>query len=230
MNSISSIQSIDMTNISYILATNYSGVEVSYQPSDPNNRINLENSFLTLSTLTTFDISGASSLYMVDISGAHAIMDMSTVRTTYTPEPEPAPAPEPAPKAEPTAAINIEVNISDIINSRSVFLEIEQQNKTNLTSLDFSVFKTLLYKWAALNFPDSFLAYSFPVTTPPITNGLYSCSDGNHKNIWDYIPYCLGMSIQELITGYQTKVSGIALSFSVNADPYVLNIHVTRSN
>jgi len=229
MKSISSIQSIDMTNISYILTTNYSGVEVSYKPSDPNNRINLENSFLTLSTLTTFDISGASNLYMIDISGAHAIIDVSTVRTAYISEPtetvEPTPTPIPTP-----IPIDIEVNISDIINSHSVFLEIEQQNKTNLNSLDFSVFKTRLYKWAALNYPDSFLAYSFPVTTPPIANGLYSCGDGNPKNIWDYIPYCLGMPIQDWITGYQAKVSGITLSFSVNADPYVLNIHVTRSN
>jgi hypothetical protein len=230
MTTISTIDSVDLTDISYILTTNLGGVEVAYNPSILIERANLHISFLTFSTLNTYDISGASKLYMVDISGAQnfsSIVGFSTLQGLSN-----AQAISTLEGISTVQGISsmaaVEVNIFDIINSHNVFVQIEQQNKTNLNSLDFSVFKTSLYKWAALNYPDSFLAYSFPVTTPPINTGLYSCSDGNPKNIWDYIPYCLTMSIQDWLAKYQEKVSGITLSFSVNADPYVLNIHVTR--
>lgn len=203
MTSISSIQSIDMTNISYILTTNYGGTEVSFNPA---NIQNLQNSFQTFSTIIAYNMSGSSTLYTVDISGAQ---NLSTIVSLST-----------------MAAV--EVNILDIINSQSLFIQIEQQNKTNLNSLNFTTFKTTLYKWAALNYPDSFLAYSFPVTTPPMAAGLYSCSDGTPRSIWDYIPFFLNKSIQDWLADYQAKVSGITLTFSINADPYVLNIHVTR--
>jgi hypothetical protein len=231
MTSISSIQSIDMTNISYVLGVNNEGTELSYTPSDPLNRLSLQKSFLTFSTLTTYDISGASTLYTVDIPGAqnHSTMvSLSTLQSLSTIQGNST--------IQGISTINgistmaaVEVNILDIINSHSLLIQFEEQNKTSLNSLDFSLFRTTLYKWAALNYPDSFLAYSFPVATPPIANGLYSCSDGNPKNIWDYIPYCLGMSIQDWVSAYQAKVNGINLSFSVNAQPYVINIHVTRA-
>jgi len=220
-----------MTNISSVLTTIYGGMEVTYNPSEPVQKLALQNSFVIFSTLITYDISGASNLYMVDISGAQhfsTIAGLSTLQALSTAQGTSTLEGISTVQGLSTMAA-IEVDINDIMNSHKVFLEIEQQNKTNLNSLDFSVFKTTLYKWAALNYPDSFLAYSFPVTTPPLNAGLYSCSDGNPKNIWDYIPYCLNMSIQDWLIRYQEKVSGITLSFSINADPYILNIHVTRS-
>jgi hypothetical protein len=203
MTTISSAQSIDMTNVAYVLTRNHGGTET---PLTPPNIQNIENSFATLSTITTYNIAGVSTLYVVDISGTQ---NLSTI-------------------AGLSAMAAVEVNIADIINSHNVFIQIEQQNKTNLNSLNFTTFKTTMYKWAALNYPASFLAYSFPVTTPPMTGGLYSCSDGTPRSIWDYIPFFLNKSIQDWLAAYQTKVSGINLTFSINADPYVINIHVTR--
>jgi hypothetical protein len=232
MTTISTIDSVSMTNISSILTTNYGGMEVCYNVSEPIQRISLQNSFLIFSTLTTYDISGASNLYMVDISGAQnhsSIVGLSTLQILSTAQGISTVEGISTVQSMSTLAA-VEVNIFDIINSHNVFVQFEQQNKTNLNSLDFSLFKTTLYKWAALNYPDSFLAYSFPVATPPIASGLYPCSDGNPKNIWDYIPYCLGMSIQDWLAAYQAKVNGINLSFSVNADPFVINIHVTRAS
>jgi len=231
MTSISSIQFIAMTNISSVLTTNNGGMNVCYNANEPVQLMAIQNAFHYFSTLTTYDISGVSNFYVVDISGAQhmsSIVGLSTLEALSNAQATSTLEGISTSQAMSTIAA-VEVNILDIINSHNVFVEIEQQNKTNLNSLDFSVFKTTLYKWAALNYPDSFLAYSFPVTTPPMASGLYSCSDGNPKNIWDYIPYCLNMSIQDWLTRYQAKVSGITLSFSVNADPYVLNIHVTRN-
>jgi hypothetical protein len=232
MTTISTIDFVTMTNISSLVTTNYGGVEMVYDLSNPLNKTIVENSFLTYSTVTTYDITGMSNLYYVDISGAQnhstivALSNLQTLSTTQG-----ISTLEGISTIQGLSSIAaIEIDIHQIMNSHNIFLEIEEQNKTNLNSLDFSVFKTTLYKWAALNYPDSFLAYSFPVTTPPISAGLYPCSDGNPKNIWDYIPYCLKMSIPDWLSRYQAKVSGITLSFSVNADPYYINIHVTRSS
>jgi len=201
-----------------------------YDLNNPFHRTIIENSFLSYSTVSTYDISGMSTLYTVDISGAQnhssivALSNLSNLSTTQG-----ISTLEGISTVQALSSIAaIEIDINQIMNSHNIFLEVEQQNKTNLNSLDFSVFKSTLYKWAALNYPDSYLAYSFPVTTPPISAGLYPCSDGNPKNIWDYIPYCLKTSIPDWLSGYQAKVSGITLSFSVNADPYYINIHVTR--
>lgn len=231
MTSISSIQTVMTSTVSSILTTNNGGVEMTFNPNDPISVASLQNSFLSLSTLTTFDFSGDSTLYMVDISGAEhqsTLQGISTLQSIST-----AQAVSTLEGVSTLQGISslaaIEVDINDIFNSHNTLIQIERQNKEMFASLDFSQFKNTLYKWAALNYPDSFLAYSFPVTTPPVTNCIYCCSDGNPKNIWDYIPYCLGMSIQDWLNSYQAKVSGITLSFSVNANPYVLNIHVTRN-
>ena len=231
MTTISTIEFVTMTNFSSLLTTNYGGVEMVYDLNNPVSRTIIENSFLSYSTLTTFDISGMSTLYNIDISGAQnhsSIVGLSNLQTLSTTQGISTLEGISTIQGVSTIAA-IEIDINQIMNSHNIFVEIEEQNKTNLNSLDFSVFKTTLYKWAALNYPDSFLAYSFPVTTPPMLSGLYPCSDGNPKNIWDYIPYCLKMSIQDWLSAYQAKVSGITLSFSVNADPYYINIHVTRS-
>jgi hypothetical protein len=234
MTSISSIQTVTTlasSNISSILTTNNGGVEMTFNVNDPISVASLQNSFLSLSTVTTIDLSGASTLYMVDIPGAEnqsTLSGMSTLQSISTAQAVSTLEGVSTFQGMSSLAA-IEVDINDIFNSHHTLIQIERQNKEMFASLDFSQFKNTLYKWAALNYPDSFLAYSFPVTTPPMTNCIYCCSDGNPKNIWDYIPYCLGMSIQDWLTSYQSKVSGITLSFSVNANPYVLNIHVSRS-
>ena len=122
----------------------------------------------------------------------------------------------------------IEVSLDEIMNSHNTLIEIENQNKVTFNSLNFVQFKANLYKWAAMDYPDSFLAYSFPVILPPSFNSFYNCSDGISKNIWDYIPYCMGSSIVDWMNEYQTKVNGITLSFSISTNPYILNLHVSR--
>lgn len=122
----------------------------------------------------------------------------------------------------------LEVSLDEIMNSHHTLIEIENQNKIKCNSLDFAQLKTVLYKWASQDYPDSFLAYSFPITTPPVNNSLYNCSDGIPRNIWDYVQYCIGSTIAEWLNTYQGKMNGIKLSFSVSENPYCLNIHVSR--
>jgi hypothetical protein len=185
---------------------------------------------LNYSSIMTYDLSGSPTYYSIDIPGVVHLSTMkglSDLETLSTMESLSTLEGLSTIQALSTLA-SVEVSLDDIINSRTTLLEIEAQNKKTFYTLDFSQFKTTLYKWAAQGYPDSFLAYSFPVITPPMTGSVYNCSDGNPKNIWDYIPFCLNLSLQDWLTTYQQKVNGMTLSFSINENPYVVNIHVSR--
>lgn len=124
------------------------------------------------------------------------------------------------------------ISLDDIINTRQIYLRTEEQIKGNLTSLDFELLKTNLYTWAAKGYQDSYAAYQLPVyPLPPDTPepaASIPCSDGSLRTIWDYIPFCLGMSIGELLQSYEAKLYGISLAYSLQANPYILVIHVTK--
>jgi hypothetical protein len=219
---ISSIQQIDIQTVSSFNTVTLSGVVIDFDSYIK--LITHSPTLLNLSSIMTYDLSGVPTNYIIDISGAKnvstinsipASQQLSTIQglsTMYGLE----------------ALASVEVSIDDIMNSHNTLVEIESRNKTNLNSLDFTQFKTNLYKWAAQGYPDSFLTYSFPVMIPSMTGTLYNCSDGNPKNIWDYIPYCLNLSLEDWLKVYQQKVNGIKLSFSINENPYIINIHVTR--
>ena len=157
--------------------------------------------------------------------------------TQPAPEGETQPAPEgetqPVPEAQAVVE-NVEkiLSLDDIINTRHTYLRIEEQIKGNLTSLDFELLKTNLYTWAAKGYQDSYAAYQLPVyPLPPDTSETATaipCSDGMIRTIWDYIPFCLGTQIGELLESYQGKLHGISLTFSLQANPYILVIHVTK--
>jgi hypothetical protein len=124
------------------------------------------------------------------------------------------------------------ISLDDIINTRHTYLRTEEQIKGNLTSLDFELLKTNLYTWAAKGYQDSYAAYQLPVyPLPPDTSeppASIPCSDGVLRNIWDYIPFCLGMPIGELLQSYEAKLYGISLAYSLQSNPYILVIHVTK--
>lgn len=106
--------------------------------------------------------------------------------------------------------------------------ETESIDTNTLKSLNYSVLKMNLYPWAANGFPDSYPAYEFPVIAKDEFNGVIRCSDGNLRNIWEYISFILNSSLQEFIQLYEKNLSGIRLSYSIQKNPYILVIHVTK--
>ena len=220
--SISSIQQINTLTVSSFNTINLGGVPYSFNPL---NVVDLDTTnLLMLSSIMTYDLSGSPTYYTIDISGA---TNLSTLRSIETLQQ--ISTIEGISTVQGLSALtSVELSLNEIINSHNTLLEIENLNKTNFYSLNFGQFRANLYKWAAQGYPDSFLAYSFPVMTPSMNGYLYNCSDGNPKNIWDYIPFCLNLSLQDWLNTYQQKVDGIKLSFSVNENPYVVNIHVCR--
>jgi len=125
----------------------------------------------------------------------------------------------------------IVITLDEITNSHQALLNTEEGNKTTLNSMDFTVFRANLSSWAAAGYTDSYLVYAFPINTPPIdpTTVKFNCSDGTPRGIWDYVPFCLGTSIQTLVDSYQVQLYGMNLSFSLSVAPYSLNLHVSKA-
>jgi hypothetical protein len=121
------------------------------------------------------------------------------------------------------------LTLEDVLKVTNAYLTIENNNKLALTVLDYGVLKNNLFGWATQGFPESHPVYELPVTLPPgDPNALIRCSDGGLRNIWDYIVFFLGMSLQELMDSY-TNLDGITLTYSVKANPYIVVLHVNRS-
>lgn len=121
------------------------------------------------------------------------------------------------------------ISFDDLVNSNAALKATEVANKTSLELFDESVFMNNLHQWAGTGFKDSYPVYQLQVVTPVKTTTLYNCSDGTPRSVWDYIPFCLGYPITQLVDTFQQKVSGMTFSFSLEEVPsIVLKIHVSK--
>ena len=121
------------------------------------------------------------------------------------------------------------LSLDDLLSSQEILLQIEQLNKTNLELLNLTTLKKNLLAWAAAGFTDSINVYSFPIQKPPVVTGLYTCSDGVNRTIWDYIVFFLGYPILTLVERIQGNLKDIKLTFSLQENPVsILNIHASK--
>lgn len=107
--------------------------------------------------------------------------------------------------------------------------KIENTNRDLLQNLDYDTLETNLHKWGINGCPDSYLVYEFILTEPEVINGRYTCSDGVLRDIWDYIVFILGSSVQNMLDMHELNLQGIKLGFSVKTSPITLGIHALRS-
>ena len=200
METISSLQYF--SSFSTIMTTDFSGSELFYYHQyghEYDDSIDHIDIF-KVSTITQIDLSGVSTLYGVDING---VINLSTMSAAY-------------------------IRLDHIQSYQENMLAIETSNKTTFENLDFTVLKGNLLSWAKIGYPDSYIAYVFPVKCPPIQGSLYECSDGVLRNVYDYIPFFLGYPVVDLIARYQAQLQGITLTISLGTDPYSLQLHVSR--
>ena len=122
------------------------------------------------------------------------------------------------------------ISMDELLHTTSNCLTIENTNKATFQNLDYDVLKKNLITWAAKGFPDSYRVYELPVSIPDISNQLIPCSDGTVRDIWGYIVFFLGSTLQELMDVYNTNMDGITLTSSLQANPYILVLHVIRKN
>ena len=121
------------------------------------------------------------------------------------------------------------LSLDDLLSSQEILLEIEELNKKNLELLNLTTLKKNLLAWAAAGFTDSINVYSFSIQKPPVVAGLYTCSDGVNRTIWDYIVFFLGYPILTLVERIQANLKDIKLTFSLQENPTaILNLHASK--
>jgi len=117
------------------------------------------------------------------------------------PEPEPAPAPAPPPT----------ITLQDILSATELLRAREASDKVKLDAIGTITFETLrasLLQWATRGFPNAYVVHEVPIVAPP------TCSDGEVRNLTNYIPFCSGKTIQEHIAVLQARLPDITVSFA----------------
>jgi hypothetical protein len=131
-----------------------------------------------------------------------------------------APSPESVVVEAPRIA-----TIDELTASLEAVVAKENQDKAILSVLIKAPRETLrgaLFQWAAAGFPLSYIVKSFTIVPPP------TCSDGVTRDIYQYINYCLGVDLGDLMVTLQSKAIGIAFNYSI-VDFNVLNLHVGKA-
>lgn len=121
------------------------------------------------------------------------------------------------------------ISLAQLINSVQTLKSIEIRNKTILETVDSEKLVQNLHGWAAVGFEDSHCVYEYQLFTSAKEENKYRCSDGVLRDIWEYIPFCLGYFINDFMANLQQQVTDIKLSFSLQEDTAVIfRIHATK--
>jgi hypothetical protein len=205
MQTISSIKQLDLSSVQKVKYLDISGSSIyNFIPPFDRSFIYLR-SLETVQSVEVLDVSGSTKVYGVDISGVIHLSTLTGIENGFI------------------------IKLDDIDSSIQAMINKELNNKNILNGLDFDIFKKNLYIWAGGGYVDSYESYRFVLNDPSTINGRYSCSDGIVRDVWGYIPFILGSSIQNLVQSYQMKMKGIALSYSVQINPITLVLHVSRA-
>jgi hypothetical protein len=122
------------------------------------------------------------------------------------------------------------ISLAQLVNSVQTLTSTEIRNKMILETLSSETLVQNLHGWASVGFADSHCVYEYQLfPSAKGDGGKYRCSDGNFRDIWEYIPFCLGYSINELVANIQQQVTDIKLSFSLEEEnAVILKIHATK--
>ena len=121
------------------------------------------------------------------------------------------------------------ISLAQIVNSVQTLTATEIRNKMILETLNAETLIQNLHGWASVGFTDSHPVYEYTVYPSAKINGKYRCSDGILRDIWEYIPLCLGYSLNDLVANLQQQVTDIKLSFSLQEEiTVILRIHATK--
>ena len=121
------------------------------------------------------------------------------------------------------------ISLAQLVNSVQTLAATEVRNKTILETMNSETLIQNLHGWASVGFTDSHPVYEYQLSPSAKIDGKYRCSDGVLRDIWEYIPFCLGYSINDLVANLQQQVTDIKLSFSLQEEiTVILRIHATK--
>jgi hypothetical protein len=102
------------------------------------------------------------------------------------------------------------LSIADLLADQSVRETKEQadaQILSQVAGLTPSDLKPTLLQWARAGFPAAFPVRELQLSVPDL------CSDGVCRCLADYIVFCSGKSIQDIVTEIQSRLADIEVSF-----------------
>lgn len=126
------------------------------------------------------------------------------------------------PHMEPVITTQI-ISLQDISNSIEVLQAEEQKYNIQfnaISNLSYQSLRTNLIQWAVQGYPNCYTIYEVPIILPEL------CSDGIHRNLENFITYCAGKTLVELVSELQSKMKDIQVGFSFTGASIV--IHVSK--
>jgi hypothetical protein len=103
------------------------------------------------------------------------------------------------------------LTMSDLLSDQTVVVAKEQADKLLLETIGTQSVGNLrpkLVEWVLKGRPDAFPILSLAITPPSV------CSDGETRDLTDYIPFCSGKTIREHVALLQDKLPDIQVSFA----------------
>ena len=103
------------------------------------------------------------------------------------------------------------IRLDDILNSVQVIQHKETEDKNLLESvgtLPYEYLKSSLIQWATSGFRNAYPIYELRIDPPSV------CSDGQTRNLQDYIQFVSGKTIYEHVDALQARFPDIVVSFS----------------
>ena len=118
--------------------------------------------------------------------------------------------------------------LSNLITANETLIATEKANKEILETFNETTCSNNLHTWAASSFQPSFIIYQYKLTGPEQGNK-HLCSDGVYRDIWGYFSFIMKYEFtSHFLTKLQEKFEDIELSYSINLEPIILNIHATK--
>jgi hypothetical protein len=103
------------------------------------------------------------------------------------------------------------LSLADLLTDQSIVVSKEQADKALLETIwtqTVSNFRPKLVEWVLKGRPSAFPILSLDIQPPS------RCSDGEVRNLPDYIQFCSGKSIVEHVALLQAKLPDIQVSFA----------------
>ena len=103
------------------------------------------------------------------------------------------------------------LTLSEILSDHSLLVAKEEADGIALRAIGTTSvlgLKPLFVEWASKGCPDNYPLLTVTVTPPPV------CSDGVVRSLPDYIDFCAGTSLPDLIGQLQAKLPDIRVSFA----------------
>lgn len=125
------------------------------------------------------------------------------------------------PPPPPTVHI---ATLDELLSSHSALVAKEEADTATLAqvvSVNRDTLRTTLFSWASNGFPNIYVVMSIPLNLSPV------CSDGVARNCYDYIEWLTSITIPDIVSGIQSRLTDIEASYSIVGTTF--RIHVSRA-